>query len=142
MKRSSYVERLNRQLESIGRYDLKPDYQMYPEREQVRASGGPSNWDFVKNYQRYFGDCFDYRILDGNVLFPCSIAMQEWIYAKFPEDSTYYTLAPDDGVCWIGVVVDRGLDEIMARAAEDGLLSEEQYVAKMNENDNLMRQGE
>lgn len=122
-------------------YQIKPDYDMYPEREQVRAAGGPNLWDVVRKNQKNFGKNFDFRILDENVLFPTCRACQEWIYAMFPEDSTYYTLAPDqDGNEWVGVVVDRGLDIVLDAADRDGLISEDEYVANM-ENEQTINQG-
>ena len=122
-------------------FGLKPDYEMYPEREQVRAAGGPNMWEMVKQYQYNFGDNFDFRILDDNVFFPTCLAAQHWIYNKFPEDSTYYTLAPDDGDVWVGVVVDRGLDEVLAAARRDGLVDEADYEMNMR-NDMDARAGE
>jgi len=116
-------------------FGLKADYEMYPEREQIRAAGGPSLWDVVRKDKKNFGESFDFRILDDNVLFPTCQAAQEWIYAKFPEDSTYYTLAPEDGNEWVGVVVDRGLDDVLRAAERDGLIDEADYCAAMEERD-------
>lgn len=125
-------------MSKLPEFGLKDEYREdYFPQTRIRAKKGPSSWEQVKDDRKAYGKHFDFRILDENVFMPCSEAAQEWLYAHFSCDSTFYTLAPDDGVCYTGVVVDRGLDVVLERAARAGLISEE---FALNALDEQMRQ--
>ena len=119
-------------------FGLKPDFDMHHVKTQRLSNKcGVNRWNEVKDDPEAHGKDFDYRILDDNVFMPACDAAQQFVYRFFPEGVTYY--CDLDG--WCGVVVDSGLDTIIGRAAELGLLSEEFYQLSM-ENEQVMRQGE
>lgn len=127
-------------------YGLKPDWDKdhFPIKH-VRPKLAPNKWDAVKNDPHAHGKDFDYRIMDGDVFMPCCDAAQEYVYAKFPEGSTYYTDL--DG--WTGVKItafpywslEQTINNITNQALKDGLLSEELYERCM-EDDALARQAD
>ena len=137
MKRKSYVEEMAQTLRSIGRHSLKPDWDAENVRGREKVKRGPSEWLETRKDKSNFGSDFDYRVLDKDVFMPCCKAAQEWVYYSFPEGLNYY--CDLDG--FVGVHVEGGLDYVLLAAANAGLISEEEYVANM-ENEQLMNQGE
>ena len=141
MKRKSYSEELHRTIESIG-HGLKPDWDRENVRGREKVLAGPNRWDEVKDDPKHYGKNFDYRIMDGDVFIPCCVAAQEWVRKQVGETQHWYSDL--DG--FLGVKMGKGQGYyqgmFLKAAARDGLLSEEEYIQSMSENDNLVRQGE
>ena len=138
MKRKSYVEEMAQTLRSIGRHSLKPDWDAENVRGREKVKAGPNRWDEVKDDPKHYGDTFDYEIYDhaaDQIIYPVCNAALQWCYKHLPEDCPR----------WMGAgykVNHTELKYITEAMARDGLISEDEYVANMSENDNLMRSGE
>ena len=94
---------------------------------------GKTRWDEIKNTKSAFGDCFDYRILDLNVIMPLCPAAVAYFEKNIPDYCDRYSDLDGNH----GWAIDHGLSEILAIAARDGLISEETYVNNM-ENEQLI----
>ena len=121
-------------IKSIG-YGLKPEYDMHADiPEPVKA--GPNSWDQITKAD--FGLCFDYRIIrrGGNTIIdPSSNAALEWLYRFLPADAPRY-----GGVGY--VIESRYVSEILEAMAQDGLLSEDDYIYNMNMEEQDQHAGE
>lgn len=97
---------------------------------------GPNNWDEVGPDD--FGPEHDFEILDhGSIIIftPISNAALQWCYKHLPES------APRHGR--VGYVVEpRYIDDIVAGARRDGLMSEEDFIWAMEEANAIQHQGE
>ena len=137
MKRNSYIERLNRQLESIGRYDLKPDWDAENARGREKVRRGPSEWNTIEPSD--FGPEHDYTVkkLDEDrwVIYCVSKAALHWCYDKLPEDCPRWC---DKGF----IIEDRYLDFIEERMQLAGLMSLDEFNDSMEELNSKMREWE
>jgi len=100
----------------------------------TRKAIGPNEWDSITNED--YGFSFDYILENhGNrtVIDPTSRAALQWLYRYLPAD------CPRWGAHGFVVESDT-VPMITAHMERDGLLSENEYVERMNEEDEQRRQ--
>lgn len=99
---------------------------------------GPNQWEDVKDDRGAYGDTHDYEIVRAGsitVINPVCDAALHWCYYHLPED------CPRWGA--VGFAIETNyVGAILEAMAEDGLLSEEEYVYNMNAEDRDRRQWE
>jgi hypothetical protein len=128
---------LKETLREIGTCGLLPEWDMRAVIEP-KAKRGPSKWLEIHDDSTKYGKDFDFRIMDGDVFMPVCEAAKQWAYYVLPEGLDRYSDLDGNH----GWRIPNGLPVLLDAAERDGLLSEEQYVENMNENDNAMRAGE
>jgi hypothetical protein len=101
-----------------------------------RCKPGPNNWDNIEGSD--FGPEHDFELNDQGTIWlftPISNAALQWCYKHLPED------APRWGHCSY-VVEHRYIEDIVAGAKRDGLMSEADYEWAMEEANAIQHQGE
>jgi len=131
------MKRKRHNVEQGPPFGLTDDYSAHPVNTAERVKAGPNRYAMMKDRIYFYGDNFDYRIMDGDVFMPACEVAQEWLRSKVGEDQHWYTDL--DG--WCGIAVS-DLEAFKAAAERDGLIDEVDYVENMNEDQEKARQWE
>jgi len=100
-----------------------------------RCKPGPNNWDDIQAED--FGPEEDFELHDHGsiwIFYPVSNAALQWCYKKLPED------APRWGAKGYAIEA-RYIEDIVAGARRDGLMSEKDYEWAMEEANAIQHQG-
>lgn len=97
---------------------------------------GPHNWDTIQPQD--FGPEWDFELENHNtkwIFTPISEAALQWCYCKLPADSPRYGAQ--------GFVIEqRFIEQIVAGARDDNLMTPEDYEQAMQEASAIAHQGE
>ena len=104
----------------------------------LKTPPGPNNWDSVREDILAHGDCFDYEILDlgeHQVIYPVCEAALQWLYRHLPADCPRWGAK--------GFKIEAVYAKpILDRMFDDGLISENEYVEAMNNEERDRHAGE